>query len=66
LLNSIELDASVSEEAMCEIDRLFFEHGIIAGVKPKERVVRTYCPLIVTKEILDIYLKTLGKILQLV
>ena len=66
LLNSIELDASVSEEAMREIDRLFFEHGIIAGVKPKEKVIRTYCPLIVTKEILDIYLKTLGKILQLV
>ena len=66
LLNSIELDASVSEEAMREIDRQFFEHGIIAGVKPKEKVIRTYCPLIVTKENLDVYLKTLSKILQLV
>jgi 4-aminobutyrate aminotransferase-like enzyme len=43
LLNSIELDASVSEEAMREIDRQFFEHGIIAGVKPKKK---SFAPIV--------------------
>lgn len=64
LLNSIELDATISEDTLREVDRQLFEHGVIAGVKPRERVIRTYCPLIVTKEIIDIYLQTLKKILQ--
>jgi len=66
LLNSIELDATVSEETLREIDRQLYEHGVIAGVKPKDKVIRTYCPLIVTPEIIDIYLQTLKKVLQIV
>ena len=64
LMNCIELDNSVSEEAMREIDHQLFEQGIIAGVKPKERVVRTYCPLIVSKEMIDRYLWSLRIVLQ--
>ena len=56
LLNCIELSDSVSEAVLRQTDQKLFDNGIIAGVKPKERVIRTYCPLIVTEDMIDRYI----------
>jgi len=66
LLNCIELSDSVSEAALRQTDQKLFDNGIIAGVKPKERVIRTYCPLIVTEDMIDRYIQNLKFVLACV
>lgn len=63
LLICIELSGSISSSTMIEIEKKLFHQGFIVGVKPKERVIRTYCPLIVTPEMVDRYINTLRDIL---
>ncbi len=64
LLICIELSECLTKEPMTRIDELLFEKGIIAGVKIKERVIRTYCPLVITAEIIDVYIETLKQVLN--
>ncbi|MEA5039214.1 MAG: aminotransferase class III-fold pyridoxal phosphate-dependent enzyme [Clostridiaceae bacterium] len=64
LLNCIELSDSVPEAALRQADQMLFDCGIIAGVKPRERVIRTYCPLIVTEDMIDRYMQNLKFVLE--
>lgn len=41
-----------------------FNKGIIVAVKPADRVIRTYCPLTVTKDMIDSYLLALESVLK--
>ncbi len=63
LMNCIALDETVSPETMRAIGRGLFDRGMIAGVKPKERVIRTYCPLIITTDMIDEYIRALKDVL---
>lgn len=63
LLNCIEFDTSVSSEVLEQIDKLMFDQGIIIGVKLTSKIIRTYCPLIVTTEMVDKLIKTLKLVL---
>lgn len=62
LLLCIELSPTVACETLYEIEKKLFELGFIVGVKPNERVIRTYCPLIITKEMIDSYIDALQHI----
>ena len=64
LLLCIELSNSITAQKMMEIEKQLFEQSYIVAVKPKERVIRTYCPLIITKEMVDSYLTALKKCFQ--
>lgn len=63
LLLCIELSHDVTCESMLEIERNLFEQGFIVGIKPNERVIRTYCPLIITTEMIREYITALKSIL---
>lgn len=62
LLLCIELSPTVACKTLCEIEKKLFEQRFIVGVKPNERVIRTYCPLIITKEMIDSYIDALQHI----
>lgn len=62
LMQCIELSKSISSQTMLEIERSLFELGFIIGVKPNERVIRTYCPLIITMDLIDDYIIALQKV----
>ncbi|MGM9638833.1 MAG: aspartate aminotransferase family protein [Butyricicoccaceae bacterium] len=64
LLLCAELDAGTSPQTMMEIEARLFDRGFIVSVKPQERVIRTYCPLIITEEMIDGYLSALGAVLR--
>lgn len=64
LLNSLELRDSVSEQTLRQADRMLFDRGIFAGVNPRLRIIRTYCPLMITTDIIDRYISALKPILQ--
>lgn len=63
LLICIELSSYVSSSIMIEIEKKLFDQGFIVGVKPNERVIRTYCPLIITIEMVNQYINTLRSLL---
>lgn len=64
LLTSVELSASVTGQTLLQADRLLFERGFIVGVNPRMSVIRTYCPLIVTADMIDRYISALTSVLQ--
>lgn len=64
LLLCIELSVNVSCEAMLDIEKSLFEQGFIVGIKPNERVIRTYCPLIIESKMIDEYISALKNILH--
>jgi acetylornithine/N-succinyldiaminopimelate aminotransferase len=63
LLNCIEFEGSVSTEVLEQIDKMLFDRGIIVGVKLTSKIIRTYCPLIVTTEMIDKFISTLKLVL---
>ncbi len=64
LLMCIELSHDVTCESMLEIEKNLFEQGFIVGIKVNERVIRTYCPLIVTTEMINEYVAALKNVLR--
>lgn len=64
LMLCIELSTNVTSETMTDIEKELFDRGFIVGIKVKERVIRTYCPLIVTKEMIDEYITALKCVLE--
>lgn len=64
LLLCIELSHAVSCEAMLGIESSLFEQGFVVGVKPQERVIRAYCPLIVTTEMINQFIDALKNVLR--
>lgn len=64
LLLCVELISDIFADIMCMIEEHLFNKGIIVAVKPADRVIRTYCPLTVTKDIIDSYLLALESVLK--
>lgn len=63
LLLSMELSHDTSSDAMIGIEKGLFEKGFVVGIKVSERIIRTYCPLIITKEMIDEYIAALKSVL---
>lgn len=64
LLLCVELISDISADIMSMIEEHLFNKGIIVAVKPADRVIRTYCPLTVTKDMIDSYLLALESVLK--
>lgn len=64
LLLCVELISDISADMMSTMEECLFDKGFIVAVKPVERVIRTYCPLIISKEMIDSYLETLESVLK--
>lgn len=64
LLFCVELIPEISEQSMSQIEKSLFTKGFIVAVKPVQRVIRTYCPFIITAEMIDQYLAALESALK--
>lgn len=61
----VELNPEISADCMCMIEEALFDRGMIVAVMPADRVIRTYCPLIISKDMIDSYLAALESVLSL-
>ena len=64
LLLCVELISDITADVMMEIEKGLFEKGMIVAVKPADKVIRTYCPLVISKDMIDAYLGALESVLQ--
>lgn len=60
LLNSIRFSDEIEPEYLSNLDKHLFDSGYIVGMKPKEKTLRTYMPLITEKSMIDSYMKALA------
>ena len=65
LLFCVELTPNISENEMMILEKTLYERGFLVAVKPVQRVIRTYCPFIITTEMIDQYLAELESILKM-
>lgn len=63
-LNSLQFSDRINPEQLMELDKQLFENGFIVGMKPKEKVLRTYNPLITEAYMIDHYLEVLEVLLR--
>ncbi len=63
LLLCMELSHTIPYETMLKIERDLFEQGMVVGVNPTNRVIRTYCPLIITTNMIDQYIDVVRSVL---
>lgn len=66
LLFCVELSADITESEMVTIEKELYENGVMVAVKPQQKVIRTYCPFIISNDMIDQYLETLESVLRLV
>lgn len=64
LLLCVELIPNVTADMMSTLEESLFDKGMIVAVKSADRVIRTYCPLIISKDMIDSYLSTLESVLK--
>lgn len=64
LLFCVELTSNIIEREMMAIEKELYEKGFVVAVKPYQRVIRTYCPLIITNDMIDKYLAELEAVLR--
>lgn len=64
LLNCIQFSDKISPEQLAELDKLLFENGVIVGMKPKERILRTYAPLVIQEGMINSYMEILHSCLE--
>ncbi|MBE6022579.1 MAG: aminotransferase class III-fold pyridoxal phosphate-dependent enzyme [Cellulosilyticum sp.] len=64
MMNCIEFKDYMDEAMMKRIDKLLCEEGFLVAVKPLHRVLRTYTPFTLTKEMIDAYCTTLSEVLN--
>lgn len=64
MLLCVELIPDVTADMMSTLEESLFDKGMIVAVKPADRVIRTYCPLIISKDMIDSYLSTLESVLE--
>lgn len=65
LLLCVELIPEISVDRMSMIEEALFDKGMIVAVIPADRVIRTYCPLIISKDMIDSYFSALESVLSL-
>ena len=66
LLFCVEISSGITESEMLTIEKTLYEKGVIVAVKPQQKVIRTYCPLIISNDMIDEYMETLESVLRLV
>ena len=59
LLSSIRFSDEIEPEYLSKLDKHIFDSGFIVGMKPKEKTLRTYMPLITEKSMIDSYIDIL-------
>lgn len=64
LLTAILFSDNVQPEQLEWLDRQLFEAGYIVGMKPAQRTLRTYAPLVLKQNMIDDYLAALAKLLR--
>lgn len=55
MMNCIQLKDSYKEEDMIVLDQRLCQAGFLVAVKPTQRVIRTYAPLILNEKMIDAY-----------
>lgn len=63
-LNSIQFSERIKPEQLLELDKLLFINGFVVGIKPNDKVLRTYNPLITETYMIDNYLEVLEVLLK--
>lgn len=63
-LNSIQFSDEILEHQLVKLDKILFSRGFIVGMKPKEKVLRTYNPLMLDKTMVDSYIENLDNCLR--
>lgn len=58
-LNSIQFSNEILEGQLVKLDKILFSRGFIVGMKPKDKVLRTYNPLISDKTMVDSFIENL-------
>ena len=64
LLSAIRFGDCICPEQLELLDRQLFEAGYIVGMKPVQRTLRTYAPLIADKSMFDSYLSALVALMK--